>query len=238
MPGDTGFGGDRNSQRRKFAQGHKSGEPPAYLGESSAEIRARMEGVGVSAVPRSDATSRKAFEEKGKAEMRTIVGWSVVIGLLWFLAYVALQALAAAFPEQRGTIDPAIAELHSIGFGLGDFIRPIFQLALVLIILVEAARRLGVFSDTTGIATGIRSFSQTASVQAIIAIIIVVAVSISALGGLGDTTVLKDLALVVVGFYFGSRRSQNEAEAIAAGVAAGTTSTPRQVAPEGDERRE
>jgi hypothetical protein len=231
MPSDTGFGGDQNSQRRKFAQGAKYGEPPVYLGESSAESRAGMEGVGDSDVPKRDATSRK--EEKGKGEMRTIVGWSVVVGLLWFLAYVALQAFAAAFPEQRGAIDPAIAELHSIGFGLGDFIRPIFQLALVLIILVEAARRLGVFSDTTGIATGIRSFSQTASVQAIIAMIIVVAVSISALGGLGDTAVLKDLALVVVGFYFGSRRSQNEAEAIAAGVAAGTTSTPIQVAPEG-----
>ncbi len=44
------------------------------------------------------------------------------------------------------------------------------------------------------------------NVQALIAIIIVSSVCIAALAGVREVNALKDLALVVVGFYFGSRR--------------------------------
>jgi hypothetical protein len=69
---------------------------------------------------------------------------------------------------------------------------------------------------------------RSTSIQGIIAVIIVGSVAIVALwqGGEQGLAPLKDLALVVVGFYFGTRRSEVEAEAIAAGVAKGAAVPP------------
>jgi hypothetical protein len=59
-------------------------------------------------------------------------------------------------------------------------------------------------------------------VQAFIAVAIVGALVIGALAGIGRIDTLKDIALVVVGFYFGTRRSQTSInEAVEAGTAAG-----------------
>jgi hypothetical protein len=127
------------------------------------------------------------------------------------LVFAALQAAAVMYPNQPA-VQPVLEMTERIGWGLAPFIKPILQLALVLVILIEAGRRLGIISDQT-LSGSYGLILESASIQAVIAIIIVVAVSISALAGIGDTPVLKDLALVVVGFYFGTRRSKIEAEA-------------------------
>jgi hypothetical protein len=150
--------------------------------------------------------------------MKLVFGWSVFVGLIWVLVFVGLQAVGALYPAQAGNVEHLLDIVTQIGKALGDFVKPILQLALVLIILIEAAKRLGLISDDASLVGTYRSLAESASIQAVIAIIIVVAVSISALAGIGDTGVLKDLALVVVGFYFGTHRSQ-------VGLQPGTTLT-------------
>jgi hypothetical protein len=145
--------------------------------------------------------------------------------------FAALQALAVMYPN-RPAVQPVLEMTERIGWGLAPFIKPILQLALVLVIWIEAGRRLGIISDQMTLSGSYGLIIESASIQAVIAIIIVVAVSISALAGIGDTPVLKDLALVVVGFYFGTRRSKIEAEAASSVTpppisARGLTGNPR-----------
>jgi hypothetical protein len=145
-------------------------------------------------------------------KMRMLVGWSVIVGLIWFLTFAALQVLAVSSPDTARHLEPIMQLLEGIGVGLATFIKPLLQLAIVLLILLEAAKRLGFVSDQMTISVSTSSILQSKSIQAVIAIIIVAAVSISALAGVGDTAVLKDLALVVVGFYFGTKAKEHDGQ--------------------------
>lgn len=128
------------------------------------------------------------------------------VGLIWFLAFLSFQIFGFLHPDLRNDVQPIVERIFDIGAGLASFISPILQLALVLLIIMEAGRRIGIGSDGFSLANVLSTNAGSTSIQAIIAIIIVLAVSIAALGGIGRVDVLKDLALVVVGFYFGSRR--------------------------------
>jgi hypothetical protein len=154
-----------------------------------------------------------------------ILRWTIFTGFMWFFVYATCMSLASLLPGNEAQLASTIGmSVFSLGSGLGNFIKPILQLGLVIFILLEAAKRLGFSVEERDKQNrfGFGFSVERGNIQAIIAIMIVIAVSISALSGIGDTGVLKDLALVVVGFYFGTRRGQQEAEAIAAGVAAGT----------------
>jgi hypothetical protein len=143
--------------------------------------------------------------------MKMLFGWSLFVGLVWFIAFAAVQAgVAAAPPDVANALQPVSRALQEIGWGLASFARPLLQLAIVLLILLEAGKRLGIISDQMTLASTADRILGSTSIQAVIAIIIVVAVSISALAGIGDTGVLKDLALVVVGFYFGSKAKDTD----------------------------
>ncbi len=145
--------------------------------------------------------------------MRMLFGWSVFVGLLWFVAFVAVQTgVATAPPDIANALQPVAAYLRDIGWGLASFARPLLQLAIVLLILLEAGKKLGVISDQMTLAGTYDRVLSSTSIQAVIAIIIVAAVSISALAGVGDTAVLKDLALVVVGFYFGTKTKERDGQ--------------------------
>jgi hypothetical protein len=139
--------------------------------------------------------------------MKMLFGWSLFVGLVWFVAYVAVQVGSATAPaEIANALIPISRSLETIGWGLATFAKPLLQLAIVLLILLEAGKRLGIISDQTTIAGTYDRILGSTSIQAAIALIIVVAVSIAALAG-NQTDVLKDLALVVVGFYFGTRKA-------------------------------
>lgn len=143
--------------------------------------------------------------------MRMLLGWSVFIGLIWFLAFAAVQIAATMTPSpvDADALRILSKTLQDIGWGLASFAKPLLQLAIVLLILLEAAKRLGLISDQATLTSTYDTMLRSIRIQAVIAIIIVTAVSISALAGVGQTDVLKDLALVVVGFYFGSRKEDH-----------------------------
>jgi len=159
--------------------------------------------------------------------MKAIIGWTVFVGVLWLTLYASVQITLVEFPDTRSALDPVLDNISSIGRELASFIRPILQLALILVIIIEAARKVGFFHEGGMPINIFSSDFRSANIQGVIAIIIVGSVAIAALG-YGNVDVLKDLALVVVGFYFGTRRSQLEAEAIAAGVAMGAATPTTQ----------
>lgn len=123
--------------------------------------------------------------------------------------------------EQAPQLTAIASQVKTMGSELGTFIAPILQLALVLLILIAAAERFGFTAEKRDWA-GFAALGAANNVQAFIAVAIVGALVIGALSGIGRIDVLKDIALVVVGFYFGTRRSQTSInEAVQAGTAAG-----------------
>lgn len=144
--------------------------------------------------------------------MGLIIRSAIFILVLWVVSYVGLQVLGIYLPENKNEILLATTMLVTVGGGVGGFFGPVVQLAFVVTILLYAAEKVGLLQRDASISL----FSHIASasnIQAFIAIVIIVSLAIAALGGIGDISVLKDLALVVVGFYFGTKR-QNDADAL------------------------
>jgi hypothetical protein len=157
--------------------------------------------------------------------MKFVAGWTVFVGLLWCAGLIGMQIAIAQFPDLKDTVAPVLAQWNGVGISLGKFITPILQLTLVLVVLISAAERIG-FKLTPALSpANTADFLNGRNVQALIAIIIVVAVSVAGLADISNgLSALKDLALVVVGFYFGTRRREGELEAIAVGTATGLAS--------------
>lgn len=97
-----------------------------------------------------------------------------------------------------------LQKFEAIGSDAWLFARPLLQLLVVLITIDWMLRRVGI-----QLSTGVQSFKW--NVQAIIAIIVIAAYAIAELGGIGSGG-LKDIALVVVGFYFGTQRHAYEVD--------------------------
>jgi hypothetical protein len=168
--------------------------------------------------------------------MQSIIRWTVGLGVVWFVVYMGLTAfISTPGVTQNAPLVASLAmEVQALGKSLGNFIAPILQLALVLVILIAAAERFGFTAERRDWA-GFAALSTANNVQAFIAVVIVGALVVGALAGIGRIDTLKDIALVVVGFYFGTRRSQtsiNEAVEVgtAAGVAAAVQAAPPAVA--------
>ncbi len=167
--------------------------------------------------------------------MNSIIRWIVGVGVIWLIVTTSLTAYIATHPieNEKNNILPAISmKLIDAGENLGHFIAPVLQLALIIMILIAAAERFG-FTLETKNWSGFAALGAANNVQAFIAVTVISGVVIAALVGLDSQGVLKDLALVVVGFYFGTRRRQNEIEdAVAAGAAAGTAAQAAPPAPD------
>ncbi|NBA95651.1 hypothetical protein [Pseudomonas sp. R5(2019)] len=143
--------------------------------------------------------------------MGLIIRSTIFVLVLWVVSYVGLQVLGVYLPENKNEILVATTMLVALGSGVGSFFGPVVQLAFVVTILLYAAEKAGLLQrDASG-----SLFSRIASasnIQAFIAIVIIVSLAIAALSGIGDISVLKDLALVVVGFYFGTKRQSDADE--------------------------
>jgi|GEM_PF-4918985 len=141
--------------------------------------------------------------EKAPNPLRSLVRWSVFLFFLLILTYVGAAFWAAISPNQAAP-GALLASVVEIGKGAWQFARPLLQLAIVLMIVDWMLQRLGI-----QLGSGVRHFDW--NVQAIIAIVVVAAFSIAELGGIGSGS-LKDVVLVVVGFYFGTQRRTLEVD--------------------------
>jgi hypothetical protein len=132
--------------------------------------------------------------------LRSIVKWSVFLfaALLIFYLAAGVWAAIAHNNEQRALAVDLLQSMDRFGAAAWHFVRPLLQLAIVLMIIDWLLRRLGI-----QLSAGARGFDW--NVQAIIAIVVVAAFAIAELSGIGGAG-LKDVVLVVVGFYFGTQR--------------------------------
>jgi hypothetical protein len=81
--------------------------------------------------------------------MKAIIGWTVFVGAVWLILYTSVQIVLVTTQDQniRSALGPVLENLGSIGHELAYFIRPILQLALILVIIIEAARKVGLFHE-------------------------------------------------------------------------------------------
>jgi hypothetical protein len=139
--------------------------------------------------------------------MRSLIRWTAFIGLVILLLYfgllIAATILASTHSEYANLASSALLVIQPVGGQAWAFARPLLQLLIVIILIDWVFQRLGI-----QIRGGVQSFKW--DVQAIIAIIVIAAYAVAELGGIG--TGLKDIALVVVGFYFGKQRRSYEVD--------------------------
>jgi hypothetical protein len=156
--------------------------------------------------------------------MTSLIRWTGIAAVLWVITFVTITVLRFSILEATGpgpedyrmhALVEAQTALLSTGTNVVGFLAPVVQFGLIVAILIFAAQKIGILT-ATGQAT-ILGTGSSYNIQAVIAFIVVGAFSLSALTGLsshvGD---LKDIALVVVGFYFGTRRREGDTEANAA----------------------
>lgn len=142
--------------------------------------------------------------EKAPANpLRSIVRGAVFVFFLLILGYAGAAVWAAASPNQAAP-GALLSTVMSIGQAAWQFARPLLQLAIVLMIIDWILKRLGI-----QLGVGVRHFDW--NVQAIIAIVVVAAFAVAELSGIGSGS-LKDVVLVVVGFYFGTQRRTLEVD--------------------------
>lgn len=135
------------------------------------------------------------------AVLQNLISTALWVFVLIFVVFVAMS-VAPTFLEgaEKERIVLASNTVAAIGAGVWNFARPLLQLAVVLAIVDWLIRR-------WSIAGSFSSFGRDFNIQAIVALIVIGAFAVAVLSGITEGVgALKDLALVVVGFYFGTQR--------------------------------
>jgi hypothetical protein len=138
--------------------------------------------------------------------LRSLLSWFGFLFFFLIVAYFGLSVwgLLGNSDQSHLLTISLLPSIAALGGGAWNFARPLLQLVILLVIIDWVFRRMGV-----QLGVGVRRFDW--NVQAIIAIVVIAAFAVAELGGLGGRG-LKDLALVVVGFYFGTQRRTFEVD--------------------------
>lgn len=134
---------------------------------------------------------------------RLVINTFLFLFILLLVIYFGVKALQIyGPPEYKDKLSEFLIDFRNFTTTAWEFVKPLVQLVIILAIVDWLLKRLGisVFSDKT-------KFEW--NVQTVIAIVIISAFALAALSG-ADIASLKDVALVVVGFYFGTQKKQNE----------------------------
>jgi hypothetical protein len=130
--------------------------------------------------------------------MRAFLFMTSVIALLLVAAALAIEFLSVD-PTWSGSLQHARELVWALGGRGWEFLRPLLQLIIVFLILDWLLARLGVQLK-------LNEFKGSVNVQTFIACIIIATFCIAVLAGLNDGLgYLKDVVLIVIGFYFGTR---------------------------------
>jgi hypothetical protein len=123
-----------------------------------------------------------------------------------FISLIVLFLLMAVGVEAVSAMDPTVSQqlqgtrdlIRIVGLSGWDFMRPLLQLLAVLVIFDWLANRLGVQLK-------LEHLRGTLSVQTFIAGAIVTTFCVAVLADIKAVEYLKDVVLIVIGFYFGTR---------------------------------
>jgi hypothetical protein len=152
------------------------------------------------------------FQRRATMEqpIRIILRWLVIP--LFLLAFFYIIASVATFitsidtASQSGNLGSQLSEISRLiredlgnaTSAIWDFVKPLLQLGIILLIIYS-------FIVALGIDLGLRAPRQDISIQTLLAFFVVGGFVLAALLSSQPASWLKDLALVVVGFYFGTR---------------------------------
>lgn len=140
-----------------------------------------------------------------KNPLRLLLNVVVFIFVIFLIIYIGIN-INSSYEDntERITMMQNVNnEIKLIAYSVFEFIRPFLQLIIILLILEWLINRFGISTN--------KNFTSISwNVQTIIALIVIVAFSLAALSGIQGAGMLKDLALVVVGFYFGTQKKTVE----------------------------
>ncbi len=134
-----------------------------------------------------------------------ILYWLLFAMALVGAAYVlTIPAIYSAFggPEATNSLVPINSAVGNGLLAIWGLLRPLIQLAVLLIIVSW-------FLEKLGVSLNLENFRANLNVQAILAILVIGTFCIASLIGFSIEG-LKEVALVIVGFYFGSRSRDQE----------------------------
>lgn len=137
--------------------------------------------------------------------LRLLLNTTIFVLIFLLLLYIASRvAITYDSDFKRIELLRGIADdIRIIALTVFDFIRPFLQLIIILIIMEWLLNKFGFSLDR-------KSLNFEWNVQTVIALVVIIAFSLAALSGVQGAGALKDLALVVVGFYFGTQKRINE----------------------------
>jgi hypothetical protein len=141
--------------------------------------------------------------------MTNILGALIILIILLLASILAIQIYFIVYQDAAAanTFYEMNTSIKLFGWSLWELIQPVLQLALLLAVLLFFYRNSGMaqrFAET-------RSFGSAFNTQSAIALIIIGSFAVAALTRPEAATQLKEIALVVVGFYFGTRQRRGEA---------------------------
>ena len=135
----------------------------------------------------------------------SIISWTITALVFLGFAYVGLQALLLYLRYRANKMEGNDAILRSIAEDISGailriwlFARPIVQLIIILFVAYSFAQMLGVSREN------IAAFNAL-DIKTVLAFFVIGAFCLAAFLSENPATWLKDLALVVIGFYFGTK---------------------------------
>lgn len=128
--------------------------------------------------------------------MGTVIFVCFVTFLILFGAYVYFSWWSYKQLDDVRRAEFVAEKISRVGTEAWRFLRPIMQAALVLAIAISALTFFKV--DLTSLAGSLQW-----DIRSLLAFAVVAAFCLAAIGGSEGSPLLKDVALVVVGFYFG-----------------------------------
>jgi hypothetical protein len=127
-----------------------------------------------------------------------------ILFLLWVAVWISMWVTVARGGNLEGStlLRQFAQQLGDVTAAGWDFVRPILQLLLILLVLDWVRGRLGVSMQAE-----LPGIDRNAST--IVTLVVVGAFAVAALAGSTGASALRDVAFVVIGFFFGTQRTRN-----------------------------
>lgn len=132
--------------------------------------------------------------------MRSLLFFSLILALLLISLKIGLALMGSEAFLGSTQLSQAQGAIDSISRSAWEFGRPLLQLIVVLALGEWFVSRLGLKVSSIGLGS--------INIQTFIAVAIVFTFCLAALGDLPGLPYMKDIVLIVIGFYFGTRSRQ------------------------------
>jgi hypothetical protein len=135
----------------------------------------------------------------------SIISWAITALIFLGIAYVGLQALLLYLSYRANKLEGSNEAIRSIAKDISGailhiwlFARPIVQLIVVLFVAYSFAQLFGITKEN------IATFNAL-DIKTVLAFFVIGAFCLAAFLSENPASWLKDIALVVIGFYFGTK---------------------------------